>query len=206
VGFTIDRAVFGTHLLTPQGDPEGLLGTLSSIATALVGAAVGRWLLIAQKKSNTLSRGGDPLMKLTVAGLIAVSIGLVWSRVLPLNKPLWTGSFALLSCGVATLLLAACARLPATNAGRTFNPMLWLGTNPLAIYFLSELTSDLLQRPWVAAGHVAAPKDWLFWNVLAPIVGDSGGKLSSLVYAVVYTSAWIAIAGIMRWRGIRLRV
>ena len=40
----IDGRVFGSHTLAPGFDPEGLLGTASTVGTALVGALAGRWL------------------------------------------------------------------------------------------------------------------------------------------------------------------
>ena len=40
----IDTAVFGRHILTATGDPEGLLGTIPAIASALLGSIAGDWL------------------------------------------------------------------------------------------------------------------------------------------------------------------
>jgi len=78
---------------------------------------------------------------------------------------------------------------------------------PLAVYFLSELTTDVIQIPWLSlGGHHTALKDWLFWWALAPRVGDNGGPLSSLIYALLYTGVWMGVAGMMRWRGVRFRV
>ena len=39
----IDRALLGRHTLTPTGDPEGILGTLPTVATALLGSLAGDW-------------------------------------------------------------------------------------------------------------------------------------------------------------------
>jgi predicted acyltransferase len=206
---TVDRMLFGTHILTPEGDPEGALGVLSSVATALFGAAIGRWLLRDASRHAAEGRveARGLLVQLTVAGTTSVVVGLAWSTVLPLNKPLWTGSFAVLACGVTTLLLVLVAAVTPPNPSPRSHPMLWLGTNPLAIYFLSELMTDLLQRPWLrVARSVSAPKDWFYWNLLTPLLRDGGGRLSSLAYALLYTAAWITVAGLMRWRGVRLRV
>jgi predicted acyltransferase len=206
---TIDRMLFGAHMLTADGDPEGALGLLSSVATALVGAVTGRWLLLdAHERGATVpiqSRG--PLRKLAVTGAAAVGVGLLWATILPLNKALWTGSFAVLACGTTMLMLAGLAAVTPLKLSPSSHPMLWLGTNPLAVYFLSELVTNVLQRPWWhAAGRTIAPKDWFYWGVLARLLGDGGGRLSSLAYAVIYAAGWIAVAGVMHWRGIRLRV
>lgn len=205
----IDRMLFGTHRLASDGDPEGALGLLSCVATALFGAAIGRWLLRDQRERSASlpypARG--PLRKLTVAGAGAVGVGLAWARLLPLNKPLWTGSFAVVACGITTLMLAGLAAVTPRNPKASSHPMLWLGINPLAIYFLSELTSNLLQRPWLQIdGHSMAPKDWVYWDLLVPLVRDGGGRVSSVAYALLYAAAWVGVAGVLRWRGVRFRV
>lgn len=228
VGFAIDRAVFGNHLLTPAGDPEGLIGLLSSIATALIGALVARRLNdLSDRRSADLQVGvsGGPegphyarstpgsaarattvLAQLAIAGAAGIALGLVWSAILPFNKALWTGSFVLLSCGIATVTLALFMRAEREGTPRVLAPLAWLGLNPLAIYFLSELATDVLQREWfVVAGHPTAPKDWFYWELLVPLLHDAGGRGSSLTYALLYTLFWIGMAGLLKWQGIRLR-
>lgn len=39
-----------------------------------------------------------------------------------------------------------------------------------------------------------------------PLVGDHGEPRSSLVYASGYLLLWIAVAGLMRWKGVRMRI
>ncbi len=200
LGVYLDRALFGTHLLTATGDPEGALGTASCVATALLGVCAGHWLrrqLAAGRPEWVVTTG------VAAAGLAALLAGLCWSVWLPLNKALWTGSFAVFTTGAALLGLAACLVIGQTPLRRAQGPMLWLGLNPLAIYFFSEFTSLALQRPW---GRSLAPKDALYWNVLVPIVGDHGEPRSSLAYALAYLLLWIAVAGLLRWRGVRVRV
>ncbi|HUR36055.1 MAG TPA: heparan-alpha-glucosaminide N-acetyltransferase domain-containing protein [Vicinamibacterales bacterium] len=206
-GVALDRVLFGAHLLTPSGDPEGALGLLGSVATALAGAGIGRWLLhhAAATGGHALAAPRRVFAPLAVGGTAAVLLGLAWSAVLPFNKPLWTGSFALLACGVATLSLVAFLWAEPAGSKRGFAPLLWLGTNPLAIYFLSELLTNVLQRSWlIVNGHRAAPKDWFYWDVLAPAMGDGGGRWSSLAYAMLYALLWVGVAGVMRRRGVRL--
>ena len=44
LGARLDQLLFGAHLLNPGNDPEGALGTLSCVATALLGVGMGRLL------------------------------------------------------------------------------------------------------------------------------------------------------------------
>jgi predicted acyltransferase len=220
IGVLLDRRLFGTHLLTQTGDPEGLIGLPTSIATALFGVAVGRWTLRATAAAATgdtrtaatsvpdrRSRLRSPLERLVFAGGAAVAVGCAWSLVLPFNKALWTGSFALVASGVAMLCLAVCQRLVEGRGSAVGAPFLWLGVNPLAVYFMSELVGGLVQRPlFSAAGHAVAPKDLVYWDLLVPLMRDSGGPWSSLVYAIGYALLWIGVAGLLYRRGIRIKV
>jgi predicted acyltransferase len=208
IAASIDRWLFGIHTLTPRGDPEGALGLLTTVATALFGVWVGRLVREdAQRRVTTAERAHWGIQqRLLAIGTAAVLLGAAWSVLLPLNKSLWTASFALLASGTTTLALVVFARLDGGRS-RAVAPLLWLGTNPLAIYFLSELCGDLLQREWLwHGGQPAAPKDLIYWNGLVPLLGDGGGPWSSLVYALGYTLLWVGVAGLMRWRGVRLRV
>jgi predicted acyltransferase len=196
----LDHWLFGTPLLNAAGDPEGALGTVSCVATTLLGVCMGHWIrrqLAAEHGAVTVMGG------VAATGLAAGLTGLLWSVWLPLNKALWTSSFAVLTTGAALLGLAVCLAIERTPLQRLLAPFLWLGVNPLAIYFLSELTARAVQYPW---GLAMAPRDALFWNVLVPLVGDHGEPRSSLVYAVAYLFLWTAVAGLLRWKGVRVRV
>ena len=200
LGARLDHRLFGTHLLTAAGDPEGALGTLSCVATALLGVGMGHWL----RRQLAAGRGAATVMAgMAATGLAAVMAGLLWSVWLPLNKALWTGSFAVLTTGAALLGLTACLAIERTPLQRLLAPLEWLGLNPLAIYFLSELTARAVQYPW---GHGLAPRDAVFWNVLVPLVGDHGEPRSSLIYALAYLLLWTGVAALMRWKGVRVRV
>jgi len=198
----VDRAVFGSHLLTPTGDPEGLLGVLSSVATALGGVFAGRWIREAPEE-QWLTAG------LVVGGGGAVASGLIWSMAWPMNKSLWTGSYAVFTTGLALLALAACHLLIDRwdAAARCVQPFIWLGMNPLAVYIGSEFVGRLIDRPVLRYGTgLFGLKDVLFWRWMVPIVGDGGGSRSSLVFALAYVGLWTLTAGFLYRRGITLRV
>jgi predicted acyltransferase len=196
----VDAHVFGWHTLTALGDPEGLLGTLSSVATALVGALAGYWV---NTSTSVRSRVGG----LVAGGIVACAAGVVWSEVLPLNKPLWTGSYALVMSGLACLAMAASYYAIDARGGvsRSVRPLVWLGVNPLAVYFLSEVVALLSERPliWSSSQWVAL-KDMVFWSVVAPIAGD--GPAASLVFALAFAAMAVAAAGVLYRRNIRVQV
>src|SRR5262249_22626308 len=94
VGASLDRALFGSHLFAPAGDPEGVLGLLGCISTALFGAAVGRWVLRRRQADGASVASRPSRLVLIGGGCAAIVLAYGWSFLLPLNKALWTPSFA----------------------------------------------------------------------------------------------------------------
>ena len=198
LGVAVDAAVFGRHRLMPT-DPEGLLGTLPAVAEALIGVLAGQW--IRRARGNRVRATG-----LALGAVAALVIGIAWSWLLPLNKPLWTGSFVLVTAGVTALGFAGCFLIVDTLHIRAWaQPFEWLGVNPLAIYFLSEATAHLLDQPWLR-GRLSA-KTIVYWQWLEPhIVSLAGPRGASLTFALVYTVIWILIARAFYRRGLRIQV
>jgi len=189
----IDRAVFGAHILTPMGDPEGLLGTISAIASALIGTLAGDWM-----RRDTSPR--DRINGLSVGGSALLAAGFVWSFVLPLNKPLWTGSYTLFTAGLGLLAFAWCYWAIDVRQIRGWaRPFVWLGLNPLALYFLSELVGHILD--------LTNGKTVIYWYGLRPLtippLNEAG---TSFVFAVLTVMVWTFVAGIMYRRGVRVQV
>ncbi len=201
LGALIDFWIFNGHLLTPLGDPEGLLGTIPAIGTALLGSAAGDWI---RRPQATRPRVGGLLL----GGGVSVLIGLTWAVVWPLNKPLWSGSYALLTAGLAALAFAACYLVVDVAGVRAWaRPFVWLGFNPLAIYFLSGLAGDLVEQPMLPAGSGGSMKTWVFWEVLEPRIGGAfNEEWASLAFAVALVAISLAVAGVMYRRNIRIQV
>jgi predicted acyltransferase len=95
----LDRKLMMGHLYNITRDPEGLLSTIPSIATTLIGVLTGYWLRSEKK----------PIMKvtfLTIAGVLGMLTGFIWDIWFPINKNLWTSSFVLFTGGFALLFLS----------------------------------------------------------------------------------------------------
>lgn len=136
MGAWVDRVVFSTNHLWSESkiwDPEGLLGTLPAIATALFGIRVGSWL---KRKDR------DDAVKVSwlfIYGFIAIVAGMLWGLFFPINKALWTSSYVLYTGGWATVALAMCYWLIDVQGYKKvatfFVP---LGVNAITAYVLSN--------------------------------------------------------------------
>jgi predicted acyltransferase len=197
----LDALVFGGHALARPVDPEGLLGTLSSAATAVIGALAGQQVRCASTDDARLRR-------LATMGVGALAVGVLWSRVLPLSKPLWTGSYVLVVTGLAALAFSVTYVVVDVLQWRSSaRPFLWLGVNPLAIYCLSEVVGHVLENSTIhLGGGRTTLKAWLFWIALEPAFGPWPPEWASFTFAVVFVGIWIAVAGLLYRRRIRIQV
>jgi predicted acyltransferase len=96
----IDRSLIPGRLYRGDRDPEGLMGTIPAIATALAGAVTGQLL-----KSDRHS-GYAKTAAMAVAGLVSLGLAALWNIDFPINKNLWSSSFVLHCAGLSLLLLS----------------------------------------------------------------------------------------------------
>ena len=186
----IDRALLGRHLAHEFWDPEGVLSTIPAIATALFGVFAGDWLI---RPGAARHRTAALLM----AGLGAAVLGLLWDQTFPINKSLWTSSFALLSSGLAAASLAACHWVLDVKRWRGWEaPFMAFGRNALVGYTLSVGVDSLLTN-WTVSPDTSlkgAIYQHLFAERLAPCCG---AEAASLGYALAYVATWGIVLSVM---------
>ena len=185
---------------TRTWDPEGVLSTMGATATVVCGVLAGRWIR-SQRPGLVTSLG------LTVAGGLAVVVGLIWNQAFPINKSVWTSSFVLLSGGVAALLLALIYWLVDVKGWRTgwTTPFLVFGTNSIAAYWLSSALAIVLDTIVVAdpvAEHRVL-KDYLYETFFASWLELTN---ASLLYAISYVLLWLGLLTILYRRRVFLRI
>jgi predicted acyltransferase len=199
----VDRLVLGTRHIwqaTRVYDPEGILSTLPATATTLLGVLAGHWLRAGPSSDRPVARivGG-----LAVGGLVAAALGWLWGLSFPVNKPLWTSSYALLMAGLAALLLAVCHWAIEVRGRRGWAvPFAILGVHALTLFFLSSLMAKLLFIVRVGAGGPRL-QAWLFAHLFAPWASPLN---ASLAYALAYVLLWWALMWVLDRSGLRLRV
>jgi predicted acyltransferase len=196
-----DLAIFGaSHLYQGYGiafDPEGLLSTLPSMVNVLIGYLVASQL--AGKTHQAVVR------QLLLLGAVLSVIALVGNLWWPVNKPLWSGTYVALSCGILLFILAALVYLvDIRQATRLTEPLRVYGTNPLLIYILSQVMAIVMAK-WLVWGEGASRQsltDYLF-NLLALGLDN---KMASLLFAVLHVVLFWALARYLYQRQIFLKL
>ena len=199
----VDRLVLGSRHIwqaTRVYDPEGILSTLPATATTLLGVLAGHWL----RSGQVAGRAGAQIVGgLAVGGVAAAALGWLWGLSFPVNKALWTSSYALLMAGLAALALAACHWVIEVRGRRGWAaPFALLGVHALTLFFLSSLMAKLLFIVRVGAGGPRL-QAWLFEHVFAPWASPVD---ASLAYALAYVLLWWALIWALDRSGLRLRV
>jgi predicted acyltransferase len=187
-GSAIDRMLMDGHLWKQSRtwDPEGLWSTIPAVCSQLFGVLAGRWLLAGAPRAETT-------VWLLLAGLLALWLGAILDTILmPINKSLWTPSFAVFMTGWALLLFGAFYWLldgiADPIARRWSTPFVIYGMNALFIFAFSGLVAKMLG--WMKLSAV------LYTPVKALPIGPVN---TSLLYALLFNAAMFLVAWLM-WR------
>ena len=211
LGAYIDRAIFGeAHLwrYSKTWDPEGLLSTLPAIATGLFGALTGHWLRGQRDRRDTL-------IGLFLFGFLGIVVGSAWGYVFPINKYLWTSSFAVYSAGYALMFLAAWYWLTDVEQAKAVwaMPCIWLGMNPLLAYCGAQIGSLALGALYIGTPtqhtHIIALILTTIFGAKWNIVGQTSWqdpRWPSLYWALIYVAFWTLLTGLLYRRRIFFKI
>jgi predicted acyltransferase len=197
----LDRLLLEGHLwpVTRSWDPEGVLSTLPAVASVLLGALAAE-----------LITGDAPLVRraarLAAAGGLGVVLGLSWGLIIPINKNLWTSSYALFTAGAAAVSLALCIWLLEVRGWRGWaRPFVVFGVNPIAAFvgsaMLSRLLYTTLQVSW--NGGTVPLQQWIYRLLFASWLPP---KPASLAFALAMVAFWWLVLWLLDRRGVRLKV
>ena len=196
----VDLHIFGYDHLYHKSpvDPEGLLGTIPSVAHTMIGFLCCKYISIA---------GQDVYSKikfLKIAGLVMLVLGFFLSLIgFSINKRIWSPSYVFATCGFAAWILSlliqridkkptteSLAEVTATLSSKKKgdNPVtkffLAFGMNPLFLYVMSEFLAIVFGAYGI--------KDLIFEGFRSLIQDE---YLTSLTYALFFV-ALHAVMGI----------
>lgn len=175
---TVDLAILGeSHLYRGYGipfDPEGLLSTLPSIATVLLGFIAGGLIGTSGKTWRTPGW-------LTFTGLLLIGAGILWGLYFPINKPVWSSSYVLYTGGISMLLLALLfVVIDMWNLKGWTGFFNVFGTNALFTYLLAGIWTKIMLTVKIGGGTLYG---WIFNNICSPLFTEQ--KLASLLFAII---------------------
>jgi len=131
----IDRILLPGKLHRAVYDPEGILSTIPSIGTALLGVFTGQFLRWNSLKWTMLRKSA----MIGIAGLLLLSIGALWNLAFPINKNMWTSSFVLYAGGWSLILLFVFYFIIDVMGFKKWSmPFVWIGMNSILIYMASH--------------------------------------------------------------------
>jgi predicted acyltransferase len=227
LGAYIDRAVFTTRHLWPWGltpgygvtyDSEGLLSTLPAIANTLLGVLAGVWLRMPRPARSKVA-------DLLFFGALLFLVAWPLSSLMPINKRIWTSTFALLSGGVSLLSFGLLywildihtavrddLRVTERLTARWIKPAITIasifGTNAIAAFVLSSVITAALDAIHLHVGPQSggaalslhhAGYQYLFATWLPPRIG-------SLAYALAIVALNAALLYPLYRKRIFLRI
>lgn len=187
----LDQKLIPGRILRHSWDPEGIFSTLPAIANGLIGVACMRWI-----QSHPVG-----IAPLAIAGLALIAAGSALTPILPLNKNLWTASFALVTCGIG-ITFWALLKAFWTIAGQS-KIALWtvrLGQAALTLYVVHTLLIAIIVRK--------LPSGETIWDVTYQALATAGlsPPLTSLLYAVIAAAISCALLPVLVRRGWLLKV
>jgi predicted acyltransferase len=141
-------------------------------------------------------RPGGAAAGLLAVGGAAIATGLAWDVVFPINKSLWTSSYALFTAGTACVVLGLLHRVldgsrRAPWLDRASEPLVALGRNALLLFVVSGLVAKTL-LVW-QVGAAGSAQQWIFSRVFAPWAAP---RVASLAYAVTNLAV---LYGLLAW-------
>jgi predicted acyltransferase len=192
----VDRVVFGPHVWRQAKvyDPEGILSTIPSIATTLIGVLTGQWL---RTEKTRLEKAAG----MFVVGAVCVAIGWAWNAFFPINKALWTSSYVLFTGGLALQFLSICYWLIDIKGYRRWaKPFEVFGLNAIALYVVADLIAVAIGEINVGGTSVGG---WIYDHVFASWASPVN---ASLAFAICFVLVCLALMWILYRRKIFLRI
>ena len=169
----VDLSLFGYDHLYHKSpvDPEGLLGTISSLAHVLIGFLCGKAIKVNRDVK-------DKVVALFVAGTVMVILGYLLSYGLPLNKRIWSPSYVMVTCGMAASLLALLMTIIDIRGKKGWTTFFQVfGINPLFLYVASEVFA-------IVFGHVGISET--VFNGIHSVITHP--QTASLAYALSFVT------------------
>lgn len=183
--------MYTSHLgdISLKFDPEGLLSTIPSIAHMLIGYLCGGLVM-------TLQNNRDRIIKLFIVGVCLTFSGFLLNYGLPINKKIWSPTFVLTTCGMASSLLGLLIWIIDIKGWKKWSNFFEVfGINPLFLYCLSSVLSIIIGAVKIPFSNsedgFITIKGLIYRECLVPLCcGDE--TFASLIFALLFVAVnWL---------------
>jgi predicted acyltransferase len=135
------------------------------------------------------------------AGTALLALGWTWSLAFPLNKALWTSSYAVYTGGLALLTLGVCYYLiDVLRYKRWAKPFVVFGVNALALFVFSGIMARMLGI--IKVGDLSL-QQWIFQNLFLTWASPLN---ASLAYAIAFIIFWFFLMWLLYRRRIFIKL
>ncbi len=188
-GAWLDRTLFGTaHLwkAAKTWDPEGLLSTIAALTNAIAGMMTGTYL---RSQSEPLEKASA----IFFAGAILLGIGGALDWAIPINKNMWSPSYAVFTTGYALVVLGMCYYAIDIKGWKKWaEPLVVFGVNALLLFFgsgiLARVMGNLIR--FTVNDELLSLQQFIYKYLLASWAGN---MIGSLLYPLLLITAWYVV-------------
>lgn len=182
-------------------DPEGILSTLPAIGNVILGFLAGK--IISENKDKRTA-----VLYLMLLGFPLMILAYLWNPFFPINKPIWTSSYVLHTCGLGMMILGLSLYFLDIKERKAWaTPFVVFGLNPLFIYALSSISVKILLY-WIRIpsgdGGTLNGYQALYQNLFVNIAGNN--EWASLLFALFYVFLHWVVALLLYKRRIFIKV
>ncbi len=173
----LDRWLVGeSHMYHGEGiafDPEGFLSTFPAVVNVIGGYYAGRYIQVKGKTYETLTG-------LLIAGSVLAALAYMWDFSFPVNKKIWSSSFAVYTVALDLVMIAVIIYIIDFQKKTRWTYFFEVfGKNPLVIYIFSGLIAQFLGM--LPGGESGSAYGWIYTNIFKPVDPYFGSFLFALM-------------------------
>ncbi|KAJ4719447.1 Heparan-alpha-glucosaminide N-acetyltransferase [Melia azedarach] len=179
-------------------EPEGILSSLSSVLSTIIGVHFGHVLVHLKDHLGRLKHWVLMGLALLIFGLI-----LHFTHAIPLNKQLYTLSYVCLTAGAAALVFSAVyALVDIWNLKFMFLLLEWIGMNAMFVYVMA---AEDIFAGFINGWYYGDPHNTLvYWIKKHMFLGVWKSRRVGILLYVIFGEIlfWGIVSGILHWLGI----
>ncbi|KAJ4956045.1 hypothetical protein NE237_012828 [Protea cynaroides] len=179
-------------------EPEGILSSISSILSTIIGVHFGHVLVHLKAHSDRLKHWVAMGLALLVLGIV-----LHYTNAIPLNKQLYSFSYVCLTAGAAALVFSVLYVLVDIWGLRyLFLPLEWIGMNAMLVYVMA---AEGIFAGFINGWYYDGPNNTLvYWIQKHIFIKVWHSRRVGILLYVIFAEIlfWGIVAGILHWLGI----